>query len=163
MCSRQLAAAHTYTHARTHPLTCRTHSFTRRTHTRTNGHRTNSLTHSLNTHPHTQRCCAHTDSCTHALCALHCTAHRHSRVHSRPSHTQSGAVVYLGHIPYGFFEEQMRGFFSQFGTVGRLRLSRSPKTANPRGCVQFCFASAGSCVIFARICWSLCHPRFHLL
>jgi RNA recognition motif-containing protein len=44
-----------------------------------------------------------------------------------------GAVVYLGHVPYGFFEEQIRGFFSQFGSVGRLRLSRSPKTANPRG------------------------------
>ena len=39
----------------------------------------------------------------------------------------NGAVIYLGHIPYGFFEEQMQGYFSQFGTVTRLRLSRSPK------------------------------------
>ncbi|CAI9720746.1 FHA domain-interacting nucleolar phosphoproteinphosphoprotein-like-like [Octopus vulgaris] len=34
-------------------------------------------------------------------------------------------VVYLGRIPYGFFENQMRAYFSQFGKVTRLRLSRS--------------------------------------
>ena len=38
-----------------------------------------------------------------------------------------GAVVYLGHIPHGFYEEQMKGFFSQFGTVTRLRLARNRK------------------------------------
>jgi nucleolar protein 15 len=27
------------------------------------------------------------------------------------------SVVYVGHIPHGFYEEQMRGFFSQFGDV----------------------------------------------
>lgn len=37
-------------------------------------------------------------------------------------------VVYLGHVPHGFFEEQMKGFFSQFGEVLRVRLSRSKKT-----------------------------------
>lgn len=42
-------------------------------------------------------------------------------------------VVYLGHIPFGFFEEQMRKFFTQFGTVGKLRLARSKKTANSKG------------------------------
>ncbi|GAB5366138.1 hypothetical protein AAMO2058_001118900 [Amorphochlora amoebiformis] len=42
-------------------------------------------------------------------------------------------VLYLGHIPHGFFEEEMRGFFSQFGTVTRLRLSRNPKTKKSRG------------------------------
>ena len=36
-------------------------------------------------------------------------------------------VVYVGHIPHGFFEEQMRKYFSQFGTVTRLKLSRSKK------------------------------------
>jgi hypothetical protein len=44
----------------------------------------------------------------------------------------TGAVIYLGHIPYGFFEEQMQGYFSQFGTVTRLRLSRSPKVATDK-------------------------------
>lgn len=44
-----------------------------------------------------------------------------------------GAVVYLGHLPFGFFEKQIRGFFTQFGSVGRVRVSRSKKTANSRG------------------------------
>ncbi|GAB6032021.1 hypothetical protein CHUAL_010393 [Chamberlinius hualienensis] len=42
-------------------------------------------------------------------------------------------VVYVGHIPYGFFEDQMRGYFSQFGEVRRLRLSRSKTTGKSRG------------------------------
>ena len=36
-------------------------------------------------------------------------------------------VVYLGHIPYGFFEKELRGYFSQFGTITRLKLSRNKK------------------------------------
>lgn len=36
-------------------------------------------------------------------------------------------VVYLGHIPHGFYEDQIRDFFSQFGTVNKVRLSRSKK------------------------------------
>ena len=35
------------------------------------------------------------------------------------------SVLYLGHVPHGFYEDQMNGFFSQFGTVTRLRLSRN--------------------------------------
>ncbi|CAE7467805.1 nifk [Symbiodinium sp. CCMP2456] len=42
-------------------------------------------------------------------------------------------VVYLGHIPNGFFEPQMRKYFSQFGHVTRLRLSRSKKTGGSKG------------------------------
>jgi len=41
-------------------------------------------------------------------------------------------VIYLGHIPYGFFEDQMQNFFTQFGEVTRLRLSRSKKTGRSR-------------------------------
>ena len=36
-------------------------------------------------------------------------------------------VVYLGHIPHGFYEEELRGFFSQFGKVSRVKVSRSSK------------------------------------
>ena len=36
-------------------------------------------------------------------------------------------VIYLGHIPHGFYENQIRDFFSQFGTVNKVRLSRSKK------------------------------------
>ncbi|CAE1313648.1 NOP15 [Acanthosepion pharaonis] len=42
-------------------------------------------------------------------------------------------VVYIGQIPHGFYENQMREFFGQFGKVRRLRLSRSKKTGNSKG------------------------------
>jgi len=42
-------------------------------------------------------------------------------------------VIYVGHIPDGFFEPQMKKFFSQFGRVTRLRISRSKKTAKSKG------------------------------
>ncbi len=43
------------------------------------------------------------------------------------------SVLYLGHIPHGFYEREMRAYFSQFGAVNRLRLSRAPKTGASRG------------------------------
>ena len=41
-------------------------------------------------------------------------------------------VLYIGHIPHGFYEDQMRGFFNQFGEVSKLRLSRNKKTGRSR-------------------------------
>jgi nucleolar protein 15 len=41
-------------------------------------------------------------------------------------------VVYLGRIPHGFYEEEMTGYFSQFGNVTRLRLSRNKKTGKSK-------------------------------
>lgn len=46
---------------------------------------------------------------------------------------ESRGVIYLGHIPSGFFEPQMMKFFGQFGKVTRMRLSRSRRTCNPKG------------------------------
>ncbi len=50
------------------------------------------------------------------------------------------SVVFLGHVPHGFYEEQMQGFFSQFGAVEKLRLARSKKTTRSKGyaCVHAC-------------------------
>eukprot|EP00629_Pelagomonadales_sp_RCC1024_P008890 CAMPEP_0119261744 /NCGR_PEP_ID=MMETSP1329-20130426/1693_1 /TAXON_ID=114041 /ORGANISM="Genus nov. species nov., Strain RCC1024" /LENGTH=219 /DNA_ID=CAMNT_0007261325 /DNA_START=162 /DNA_END=817 /DNA_ORIENTATION=- len=42
-------------------------------------------------------------------------------------------VIYVGHVPHGFYEDQMRGFFSQFGDVTNLRLSRSKRTGASKG------------------------------
>uniref|UniRef100_A0A383WD88 RRM domain-containing protein n=1 Tax=Tetradesmus obliquus TaxID=3088 RepID=A0A383WD88_TETOB len=42
------------------------------------------------------------------------------------------AVVYIGHLPHGFYEDELLGFFSQFGKLVRVRLSRSKKTAKPK-------------------------------
>jgi len=41
--------------------------------------------------------------------------------------------VYLGHIPHGFFETEIKSYFSQFGRVVRLRLARSLRTGNHKG------------------------------
>ena len=42
------------------------------------------------------------------------------------------AVIYIGHVPHGFYEDQMRAYFSQFGDVRRLRLSRNKKTGHSK-------------------------------
>ncbi|KAG2482126.1 hypothetical protein HYH03_018912 [Edaphochlamys debaryana] len=42
-------------------------------------------------------------------------------------------VLYLGHLPHGFYEKEMLGYFSQFGKVTRVRLSRSKRTGKARG------------------------------
>ena len=39
---------------------------------------------------------------------------------------QRGAI-YLGQIPHGFYENEMKGYFSQFGKITRLKLFRSRK------------------------------------
>jgi nucleolar protein 15 len=43
------------------------------------------------------------------------------------------SVVYIGHIPWGFFEKQMKDFFSQFGTVVTVWMGRSKKTGKTKG------------------------------
>lgn len=47
--------------------------------------------------------------------------------------TVTPGVIYVGHIPNGLFEPQLREYFRQFGEVTRLRLSRSKKTGNSKG------------------------------
>lgn len=42
-------------------------------------------------------------------------------------------IVYVKHLPHGFFEPQLREYFSQFGQVNRIRLARSKKTLNSKG------------------------------
>ncbi|TGZ51333.1 MKI67 FHA domain-interacting nucleolar phosphoprotein-like [Temnothorax longispinosus] len=42
-------------------------------------------------------------------------------------------MVYVGHIPHGFYEEQMNDYFKQFGNVTRVRIARSKRTGSSRG------------------------------
>lgn len=42
---------------------------------------------------------------------------------------QKGGVVYVGHLPHGFYEDQLMRYFSQFGTVERVRVARNKKVA----------------------------------
>ncbi|KAG0232795.1 MKI67 FHA domain-interacting nucleolar phosphoprotein [Actinomortierella wolfii] len=51
---------------------------------------------------------------------------------AKDSETSATGVVYLGRIPHGFYEEQMQAYFSQFGKVLRLRLSRNKKTGRSK-------------------------------
>jgi len=50
-----------------------------------------------------------------------------------------GTVIILRNIPYGFFEPQMKQFFSQFGRVIKINHFRNPKTGKlrPMAFVQF--------------------------
>lgn len=38
-------------------------------------------------------------------------------------------TLYLGRIPHGFYEDQMKEYFSQFGDVTRVRLARNRKAS----------------------------------
>jgi len=41
-------------------------------------------------------------------------------------------VIFLGHLPYGFFEKQLKIFFNQFGVVTRIKLSRNKKSGKSK-------------------------------
>ncbi|KAJ5665665.1 uncharacterized protein N7477_008113 [Penicillium maclennaniae] len=51
-------------------------------------------------------------------------------------------TVYVGRIPHGFYEHQMRAYFSQFGEITRLRLSRNRLTGRSKHYAFIEFASA---------------------
>ncbi|GAA6051488.1 hypothetical protein JCM3770_004557 [Rhodotorula araucariae] len=57
-------------------------------------------------------------------------------------------TVYLGRIPKGFYEEEMRSYFSQFGEVTRLRLSRNKRTGASKhyAFIEFKYASVAEIV-----------------
>ncbi|KAF5327634.1 hypothetical protein D9619_004325 [Psilocybe cf. subviscida] len=48
-------------------------------------------------------------------------------------------VLFLGRLPHGFYEDQLKAYFSQFGTVTRLRVSRNKKTGKSKhyGFIEF--------------------------
>lgn len=48
-------------------------------------------------------------------------------------------VIYLGRIPDGFYEEEMKKYFSQFGDITRVKLSRNRKTGKSKhyGFIEF--------------------------
>ncbi len=47
---------------------------------------------------------------------------------SRNAPSTTPGVLYIGRLPKGFFEKQLKAYFSQFGDVTRLRVSRNKKT-----------------------------------
>ncbi|KAF2496643.1 hypothetical protein BU16DRAFT_537806 [Lophium mytilinum] len=66
---------------------------------------------------------------------------------------QSGGepgVIYVGRVPHGFYEHQMTAYFSQFGHIKRLRLSRNKRTGQSKHYAFIEFASADVADIVAR-------------
>ncbi|KAI7938090.1 hypothetical protein MJO28_015010 [Puccinia striiformis f. sp. tritici] len=61
---------------------------------------------------------------------------------------EESGVVYLGRIPSGFYEDEMKSYFDQFGEVLRLRLSRCKKTGKPKhyGFIEFKHAQVAQIV-----------------
>ena len=62
---------------------------------------------------------------------------------------EGSGVVYVGRIPHGFYEHEMREYFSQFGDISRLRLSRSRKNGGSKHYAFVEFTSAGVAEIVA--------------
>jgi len=58
-------------------------------------------------------------------------------------------TVYVGRIPHGFYEHQMRAYFSQFGDITRLRLSRNRVTGRSKHFAFVEFASVSVAKIVA--------------
>ncbi|KAJ8974799.1 hypothetical protein NQ317_007639 [Molorchus minor] len=46
---------------------------------------------------------------------------------------QSRGVIYIGHIPHGFYENEMKSYFKQFGVVTNVKVCRSRKNGNSKG------------------------------
>lgn len=57
-------------------------------------------------------------------------------------------VIYVGSLPHGFYEEQMRSYFGQFGDVLRVKVSRNKKTGKSKhyAFVEFKHAEVASIV-----------------
>ncbi|KAK9876072.1 hypothetical protein WA026_011182 [Henosepilachna vigintioctopunctata] len=49
------------------------------------------------------------------------------------SDLENRGLVYIGHIPHGFYEEEMKQYFSQFGSVTNVKVCRSRKTGRSKG------------------------------
>jgi nucleolar protein 15 len=70
---------------------------------------------------------------------------------NRLAGTEDGpGVIYIGRIPHGFYESQMRAYFTQFGKIKSLRLARNRKTGRSKHYAFIKFASADVADIVAR-------------
>jgi len=43
----------------------------------------------------------------------------------QPQHARTEGIIYVGHLPYGFVEEGLKEYFTQFGDVLGVKLFRS--------------------------------------
>ncbi|KAI0806454.1 hypothetical protein GGR55DRAFT_652732 [Xylaria sp. FL0064] len=66
------------------------------------------------------------------------------------SNDSEPGVVYIGRIPRGFYEHQMREYFSQFGQVNKIRMSRNKATGQSKHFAFIEFAELGVAEIVAK-------------
>ncbi|KAG9824767.1 RNA-binding domain-containing protein, partial [Aureobasidium melanogenum] len=59
-------------------------------------------------------------------------------------------VIYIGRLPHGFFEAQMREYFSQFGDITHLRMARNKLTGRSKHYAFIEFGSAAVAEIVAK-------------
>ncbi|KAJ4326697.1 nucleolar protein [Fusarium piperis] len=63
---------------------------------------------------------------------------------------EDSGVIYIGRIPHGFYEHEMKQYFEQFGTILALRLSRNKKTGASKHYAFVKFAEATTAEIVAK-------------
>jgi nucleolar protein 15 len=66
---------------------------------------------------------------------------RFNKLRLKPDQMGGRGIVYIGHLPKGFEENELKKFFEQFGKINKMRVSRSKKTARTRGYAFVEFAS----------------------
>merc|ERR1739847_107303 len=49
--------------------------------------------------------------------------------------------MYVGHLPHGFYDKELKAYFSQFGVINKVRLARSKMTGGYKGYGYIQFAS----------------------
>jgi nucleolar protein 15 len=64
--------------------------------------------------------------------------------------SEKPGVIYVGRIPHGFYENEMREYFEQFGKILKLRMSRNRKTGASRHFAFIQFESASVADIVTR-------------
>ena len=58
---------------------------------------------------------------------------RFNKLRIKAGDIKSKGIIYIGHLPMGFEEKELRGFFTQFGKISKLRVARSKKTGRSKG------------------------------
>ncbi len=48
-------------------------------------------------------------------------------------YSRSRGIVYISHLPHGFYEKELRSFLAQFGAITNLRVGRSKRTGESKG------------------------------
>ncbi|KAF4342980.1 RNA binding [Fusarium beomiforme] len=66
------------------------------------------------------------------------------------SSDEEPGVIYIGRIPHGFYEHEMRQYFEQFGPIIALRLSRNKKTGASKHYAFVKFAEASTAEIVCK-------------